>query len=200
MLEGTASHTSPTLLRGAQSGDADAWTELVTVYGRRVYRWCRRAGLQPADAANVTQEVFRSVARKLGGFRHDRDGDTFRGWLRRITQNKLRDFQRALVRRIDRAPGGTDAHEMLLDVAADENGYDSELSFEFRLPPRLESAMAQVRAEFSDRDWHLFWRVVVDGQSAAEAGEEFGVSGNAVRLIKMRMLRRFRELLAERES
>ena len=77
--EGTSSHTSPTLIRGAQANDADSWSRLVTTYGRRVYRWCRQAGLQPADCGNVTQEVLRAVARKLVDFHYQREGDTFRG-------------------------------------------------------------------------------------------------------------------------
>ena len=59
-----------------------------------------------------------------------------------------------------------------------------------------EQLVAQVRAEFSDRDWRFFWRVVVDGQSAVDVGEEFGVTANAVRLVKMRILRRLREAVA----
>jgi hypothetical protein len=55
---------------------------------------------------------------------------------------------------------------------------------------------AQVRNEFSERDWRLFWRIVVDGQSAGEAGAEWGVSANAARLVKMRILRRLRQLMA----
>jgi hypothetical protein len=60
-----------------------------------------------------------------------------------------------------------------------------------------KSVVERVRAEFSDRDWRFFWRVVVDGQSAVEVGKEYGVSANAVRLVKMRILRRMREVWGE---
>jgi hypothetical protein len=60
-----------------------------------------------------------------------------------------------------------------------------------------KEVVERVRAEFSDRDWRFFWRVVVDGQSAVEVGEEYGVSANAVRLVKMRILRRMRQRWSE---
>ena len=88
------SATSTELLRQARANDQTAWQELVELYSRRMYRWCRRAGLQPADASNIVQEALQSVAKKLGDFRRDRPGDTFRGWLRRITDNKIRDHFR----------------------------------------------------------------------------------------------------------
>ena len=192
--EGTVSRTSTSLLRRAQADDADAWQQLVQTYSRRIYRWCRRAGLQPADASNIVQEVLRSVARKLGDFRRDREGDTFRGWLRRITQNKLRDHFRNQLKQADHPIGGTDAHRRLENQQDGPAESVSELgSIENEISsPILKS----VRAEFSDRDWRFFWRVVVDGQSAVEVGEEYGVTANTVRLVKMRILRRLREEFA----
>jgi RNA polymerase sigma-70 factor (ECF subfamily) len=201
--EGSASRTSTSLLQRAQTNEGDAWHVLVNTYSRRVYRWCRRAGLQPADSANVVQEVLRAVARKLPEFRRERAGDTFRGWLWRITQNKLHDFHRAQRRQSDRAAGGTDAHRRILQVqdpdgtaAPTSNSQANSANASSSLSVWGQQLVAQVRAEFSDRDWRFFWRVVVDGQSAVEVGEEFGVTANAVRLVKMRILRRLREAVA----
>ncbi len=205
--EASASRTSTSLLRRAQADQTDAWQLLVQTYSRRVYRWCRRAGLQPADSANVVQEVLRAVARKLPEFRREKAGDTFRGWLRRITQNKLRDFHRSLARYPDRAAGGTDAHQQILQVQAPhpDTATYSHLSSGHSnschgLSDWGQQIVARVRAECSERDWRFFWRVVVDGQSAVEVGEEFGVTANTVRLVKMRILRRLREAVARGPS
>jgi len=200
--EGSATGTSSRLLRAAQDQDQVAWQHLVHLYSRRMYRWCRRAGLQPADAANVVQEAFDAVARKLGDFRRDRPGDTFRGWLHRIVQNKIHDHFRRQGRRYDAPVGGTDAHQFLAAAVAAPNPVESE---ESQLPnatsavgrSRIESAIDMVRAAVGERNWLLFWRTAVDGQSAAEVGEEFDVTANAVRLAKMRVLRRLREQVDE---
>lgn len=197
----TTSHTQLSVVRGAQANDAGAWEALVRAYSRRIYRWCRMDGLQAADAANVVQEVLQSVAYNIGNFRRDRAGDSFRAWLRRITQNKVHDHFRRENRQLAHASGGTDAYELLtsvpdtadetIEIAPPAGTREQELYAEIR---------NQVRNEFSDRDWRLFWRIVVDGQPPSEAAAEHGISANAARLVKMRVSRRFRQLMAARHS
>jgi RNA polymerase sigma-70 factor (ECF subfamily) len=205
------SATSTELLRQAQANNQDAWEQLVSLYSRRMYRWCRRAGLQAADAGNVVQESLQAVARKLGEFRRDRPGDTFRGWLRRITDNKIRDHFRRQGRAIDVATGGTDGQDLLIDLAhAPQQGNQPsheeitwDTSIASALSPQtdeLHESIQRIRNEVSDRDWKFFWRVVVDGQSAADVGREFGVTANTVRLVKMRLLRKLRRSLANQPS
>ena len=199
------SATSTELLRQAQADNQDAWEQLVSLYSRRMYRWCRRAGLQAADAGNVVQESLQAVARKLGEFRRDRPGDTFRGWLRRITDNKIRDHFRRQGRSLDLATGGTDAQNFLVDRAQDNQQEEItwDTSVASALSPQTEElreTIERVRSEVSDRDWKFFWRVVVDGQSAADVGREFGVTANTVRLVKMRLLRKLRRSAGTRQS
>ena len=199
------SATSTELLRQAQANNQSAWQQLVNLYSRRMYRWCRRAGLQPADAGNVVQESLQAVARKLGDFRRDRPGDTFRGWLRRITDNKIRDHFRRLGRSLDVATGGTDGYQHLVNLTHEHQlGIDDhdqptwDTSIVEALSPHsevMQDQIKRIRSEVSQRDWKFFWRVVVDGQSAAEVGREFGVTANTVRLVKMRMLRKLRRSL-----
>ena len=72
-------------------------------------------GLRDDDAADVFQEVFQAVAAHLAAFRRDRSGDTFRGWLRTITRNKVND----LYPPDEREPlgvGGSEARERLAQV------------------------------------------------------------------------------------
>src|SRR4051812_44000856 len=104
----SAFRTSPSLLLRVQDNDQGAWTRLVNLYGPLVYHWCRKSHLDAEDMADVFQETFRAVARRIHDFRRDRPGDTFRGWLRTITLNKVRDnFRRHS--QVPRAVGGTDA-------------------------------------------------------------------------------------------
>jgi RNA polymerase sigma factor (sigma-70 family) len=117
--EGSAP-TSSGMLRAAQADDQEAWRRLVHLYSRRMYRWCRIAGLQPADASNAVQESFAAVARNLHSFRHLGPNDTFRGWLRRIVENKIRDHYRQTSRAVDRPLGGSDAMLRLAGVAEPE--------------------------------------------------------------------------------
>lgn len=197
--EGTTSQTSPSMLQAAKQNDPGAWRRIVDTYSRRIYRWCRQARLSPEDAGDVVQEVFRAVARKLVDFHHERQGDTFRGWLYRITQNKVRDHFRRRSGNMEIAIGGTEAQLRFLqlqDPLIDESTGQQPREF-----GRIQADVVQrVRSEFSNRDWLVFWRIVVDGQTSTDAGQQFEMSSNAVRLVKMRVLRRFRELMDATEE
>jgi len=187
------SKTSSSLIRNAKAQNPDAWRDLVHTYSRRIYRWCRRAGLQPADAGNVVQEVLRSVARKLSDFRHEQASHSFRGWLRRITSNKITDHFRRAGKQPVQPRGGTDAHRRLLDLPSVEVEEPTWATSQSRAQPQLDpEKLAKVRERVSTRDWKMFWRVVVDGQSAVEVGEEFDVTANTVRIVKMRVLRKLK--------
>lgn len=185
------------MIRKAKANDADAWKRLVHTYSRRIYRWCRRGGLQPADASNVVQEVLRSVARKLPDFRHEHATDTFRGWLRRITVNKINDHFRMEGKQPAAPRGGTDAHRQLQHLAVRSSYEPTWATTHPRVTsPGLDRGQLEtVRSQFSERDWKMFWRVVVDGQSAVEVGDEFGVTANTVRIVKTRLLKKLRQQL-----
>src|SRR5438132_5595421 len=77
------------LVRLRDPKDRAAWQQFVELYGRLVYGFARRRGLQDADAADLTQEVFLAVARAAGRWRFDRRRGSFRGWLRGITRHKI---------------------------------------------------------------------------------------------------------------
>src|SRR4051812_13633655 len=83
--------TSRSLLALAKERDGPAWTRLVELYTPLVYFWCRRGPVQEQDIPDVVQDVFRSVVTGLASFRKQREGDTFRGWLRTITRSKISD-------------------------------------------------------------------------------------------------------------
>src|SRR4051794_29355281 len=108
----SSSATSRSLLAGVRASHPQAWERLVRLYSPLVLHWCRRSGLQDQDSADVFQEVFQAVVQYVARFRKERQGDTFRGWLRRITQNKLNDYFRRLGRE---APGvgGSSAQDRL---------------------------------------------------------------------------------------
>src|SRR5262245_45908727 len=183
--------TSASLLERARADDPAAWERLVHVYSPLVYSWGRRGGLSDDDAADVMQEVFRSVAAALGRFRRDRPGDTFRGWLWSITRNKLRDHYRAARERPE-AAGGSQAQQRLLEVAADapEPGDDPADPGAAGL---LHRALDVIRGDFEERTWRAFWRTAIDGQSAAAVADELGLRPDAVYQAKARVLRRLRE-------
>src|SRR5262245_60824978 len=67
--------------------DADAWRQFIDLYGSLIYSFSRKKGLQDADAADLMQEVLRSVAGAAGRLNYDPRRGSFRGWLYTITRN-----------------------------------------------------------------------------------------------------------------
>ena len=85
--------TRVTLLNRLRDGrDGDAWREFIHLYGPVVYGFARNRGLQDADAADLMQEVLRSIARNAARMEYDPKRGTFRGWLYTVTRNKIYNF------------------------------------------------------------------------------------------------------------
>ena len=99
MLDPSA--TSLRLLHRIRNGVAAGWRRVVDLYAPLVQHWCRRWGVQAADADDLVQEVFAAASLGIATFSHDRTGDTFRGWLRTITRHKAMDFWRRYEQRPD---------------------------------------------------------------------------------------------------
>ncbi len=194
-----SSSTSRSLIKRAQSLDPEAWRRLCDVYGPLVYRWVRAKGLQITDAADVGQEVFLTVAAKIGEFRRDRPGDTFRGWLWTITYHKLGDHFRTRSNKPLATGGSTarlhlnsQADEASFDLsAADDNDAECEI---------LHRTLAQIRGEFEPRTWDAFWRTTADGRSIEQTADELSLSPGAVRQAKYRVLRRLRDEMKDETS
>lgn len=184
--------TSLTLLERVRERDEEAWRRLLHLYAPFVARWCGQGGVRGQDADDVQQEVFQAVATGLDGFRRDREGDTFRGWLRGITRNKLLDHYRRNEKNPP-AQGGTEAHLRLQHLAEQPSPEDTAED----LNSLYHRALELVKAEFEPRTWEAFWRAAVDGQSPALIAAELGVTPAAVRKAKSRVLHRLREELGE---
>jgi RNA polymerase sigma-70 factor (ECF subfamily) len=188
--------TSQSLLERVRLRDAAAWSRLVDLYSPLVCHWCRKTGLGPEETADVVQETFLAVATHLPKFQKQNPSDTFRGWLRVIARNKIRD----VFRRQHRQPqgqGGTTARqqfENLPDVSEIEIS-EGDRAEEQRL--LLRQALELVRGEFEDVTWQAFYRVVVDGRSAQDAALDLDTTAGAVRQAKYKVLRRLRQELDE---
>lgn len=187
--------TSLTLLQRAQARQPDAWERLVDLYAPLVLHWCRRAGLNDADAADVFQEVFRSLAEHLGEFRRDRPGDTFRGWLRIIARNKVHDHFRRQQRQ-PAAAGGSDIQRQLLDVA-DPLPLNDDPSENALLTRQLHQALELIRPDLEERTWLAFWKVQMDNREPRDVAAELGMTPAAVRKARYRVLERLRQELGD---
>ena len=189
--------TSSSLIERVRRNDQIAWRRMVRLYGPLVYYWCRHCELQAADLSDVFQEVFRSVAASIRDFQHGGGGQTFRGWLRTITRNKLNDHFRQH-KKIPVAPGGSTANARWQQFVEDEGDSDIvPMGEERRI--LVHRALALLKTDFEERTWKAFWRTAVDGVPSAEVAKELGMTSAAVRKSKSRVLQRLREELCDEE-
>jgi RNA polymerase sigma factor (sigma-70 family) len=184
--------TRVTLLTRIKDGsDADAWREFVHLYGPVVYGFARKRGLQDADAADLMQEVLRSVALNAGKMEYDPARGTFRGWLYTVTRNKIYNFL-ASQRHRPRGSGDPASRERLDAVPDRSDDRDEEWELEYRR--RLSArAMATIEHEFQANTWKAFWRVGVEGRSVQEVAAELNMTVGAVYVAKSRVLAHLRE-------
>jgi len=184
------------LLERLKADDPEAWDRLLALYTPLVLHWCRSWDLQDQDSADIFQEVFQAVATHVGSFRKERQGDTFRGWLRTITRNKVHDH----FRRRKREPGGvggTDARLRLEQLPAPQPPEEEAVGEQQAERGLFFRALELIRTEFEERTWQAFWRTAVDSRAPKDVAAELAMSPGAVRVAKSRVLHRLREELGD---
>ena len=148
--------------------------------------WARRLGLQPADAADLVQDVFTTLVQKLPTFSYD-NHKRFRGWLWTVTRNKWREKHRRWALPLDHG-------QSLAALAAADGDSLEEAEFRRHLLDRLVPAM---RDRFQPGTWRAFWEHVVEEKPAAQVAAELGLSVAAVYKAKLRVLNRLNQELAD---
>ena len=201
MVEAPITHAS-LLVRIKDAKNVAAWTEFVELYGPVVYGFARKRGLQDADAADLVQDVMRSVARNAERMDYDPKRGTFRGWLYTVTRNKIYNFLTANRNR-PKAVGDSSSQERL-DSLPGQDG-DQEREWELEYQRRIAArAMERVRREFQKATWDAFVGTAVEGRPAQEVGAELNMTAGAVYVAKSRVLARLRQesqvLMAENEA
>jgi RNA polymerase sigma-70 factor (ECF subfamily) len=184
--------TESGLLDAAKRLDAEAWRELIDRYSWLVFRWCRNGGLNADDAPDVVQAVMAQVAVSLPRFEKDGQKAAFRRWLRTITRRRIADFCRAEAKQ-PHAEGGSSAQQRFLSVPEAAESSSSDRSGLDRLQTNLWNLIDTLEDEFDASTWQAFWLTAVDNHTSIEAGNLLGMTPNAVRLAKGRVLQRLRE-------
>lgn len=185
---GDGMQTPASLLDRVRANEGDAWQRFVRLYSPLVYSWAKRCGLRNQDAADVLQEVFHAVARKVGQFCTGPTGGSFRGWLWVITRNKVRDHFRGGGAE---AVGGTDMQHQLQELPESEPESWSE-SGECSRANLVNRATQLIRNDFEPHTWQAFWRLAVENHPARDIAADLGMTVDAVYQAKTRVLRRLR--------
>jgi RNA polymerase sigma factor (sigma-70 family) len=177
MNDSTQSATSTSLLIRLQQipPDQTAWEEFVTRYGHLISGWCRRWGLQTADADDVTQIVLMKLIRALQVLQYD-PAQKFRGWLKTVAHHAWRDLTESRRQAVLVGDGGPDGGLQVLaardDLAVQLNGaYEQEL---------LDLALARVRLRVESQTWDAFRMTALEKLAGAEVATRLGMRVTSV--------------------
>ena len=164
-----------------------AWETFVRLYTPLIFYWARKVGLKQADAADLVQEVFAIVFRKLPDLKYDRQG-SFRGWLRTVTMNKYREQRRKKALPI------VDATDSLMDQLASIPQAESTWDLDYgRI--LLKQAMDQMECDFEPATWQALKSVMSQTLSVDQAAQEHVISPWTIYSARSRLMRRLREQL-----
>ncbi len=192
--------TSFSLLAKAQAEDPAAWRRIVHLYSPLIDYWIRKRGItNHNDLENMRQEVFARIAKSLCGFSKDRAG-TFRGWLRRVTNNLITNHR---ARR--KEPPFVDNYVagLLLDKLAvvmpntrsfqepneDDDPHESVLI--------SRQIMAWVRENHSKQQAEIFENLVVEDRMPSDVADSLKVPLGVVYQTKSRILARIRRFFGD---
>ena len=186
--------TRPTLLLRLRNGrDEGAWSQFVDIYSPLIYRYLRGCGLQDADAADVMQEVLRSVEGGIGNFNHDGPQASFRGWLITVTRSRLRDHIQKKKRQTA-GSGDTNVLSMLDNVPG--NG-EFEQRWELEYQRHLfDWGVTRIRDDFQNHTWQAFWQTAVEQKEMQSVAENLGMSIGALYVARNRVIKRLRQVIS----
>ncbi len=163
------------------------WGIFVDRYGPIICGFARNAGLPSSEADDIMQTVLFNFFRVADRFEYDPSKGRFRGYLKRITLNAIRQRYRK------RQEKNLDTHG--LNIAEDPRD-DLEAVFDREWAEHLLSeAMTEARPKFEPKTWEAFELYGRRGMSAERAGERLGMTPESVRHAKSRVMRAVREIV-----
>jgi RNA polymerase sigma-70 factor (ECF subfamily) len=185
--------TRVTLLsRVRDPSDSAAWAEFESRYRDLLVRFCRRQGLQQADAEDLVQVVMANLSKSLPRFAYDPARGRFRDYLYRCARNAISQWSsRPRGREIALDTGVETA--LAIDAprdAASVRAWEEEwVAHHYRL------AMRTIRNTFEARSVEIFDRSIA-GETVATLAAAYDMSEQAVHKVRQRIKARMEELIA----
>jgi RNA polymerase sigma-70 factor (ECF subfamily) len=175
------------VLSELRAGSEEAFSWLIAQFHQPVYSLLARTVPDPADAPDLTQEVFIKVFRGIRTFNGD---SSLRTWIYRIAlheaSNRRRWWSRHKAKEIaiedESCENGTGAHFRVGDTLADEQPSPFDCAASGEVKARVEAALRQVPEPFRTA---LVLRDI-EGLSYEECAE---VLGTQLGTIKSRLMR-----------
>ncbi len=177
------------LYRRRQPNEVTAWGRFVDLYTPLLFHWSKKFGLQESDSADLVQDVFLILWRKLPEFEYD-SGKSFHAWLKTIFLNRYRSrmWQRG-------AANGNSSNLSSADVSVAD--FSDQLADEDDTRYLIRRAFRLIETEFSALQQQVFREYVLEEQPPEQVAGKLGISPGTVYSIKSKILSRLRQELQQ---
>jgi RNA polymerase sigma factor (sigma-70 family) len=192
-----ASEADAYLIEAVQSGDQDAWREVIDRYEGRLVSFARRMLAQRSEAEDLVQETFLGLLRSLPNYDRRRSLETY---LFAILRHKLSDHfrkqqpgrrQSLETLEVDDAPHAWLSTETPSGHLA---GQENVAAQRQALVDCLREYVKQCRAQSRFQELTVVEMLMVLGLRNKEVASDLGLTETAVAGIKFRVLERWRQL------
>ncbi|MCZ6834622.1 MAG: sigma-70 family RNA polymerase sigma factor [Planctomycetota bacterium] len=185
-----APSTHATLLARLREGDDPvAWRDFCDQYGELISGFARRWNFQPADRDDVVQEVLSRLSQSMPSFVYDSSRGTFRGYLKTIASNIIRDKLRQ-----KQARGSVQPMDTRAEALESDDSIDVAWEQEWR-HYHMRRAMMCLESEFNESDRLAFERYAIEGQDVKQVAQELGMSLDQVYQAKSRIVKRLSAII-----
>lgn len=182
--------TRPSLLmRIRDRGDAGAWRTFDTIYRPMLYRFGRASGLGHDNAEDVAQQCLTVITDRIGEFSYDPQKGSFKGWLRTLVNNRVRNLLR------DRKDQQGSTHDF--QRAQQRELLPDEVFEKVWMEEHLWHCLRELRDEVEETTFNAFRAHVIDQQPIEQVCAALNLKPNNVYTIKWRMTERVAEKMKE---
>lgn len=162
-------------------GESLAWEKLVNVWTPCIVDYCRRYGIQNADAGDVVQQVMIRIFRFRENFSRDQKGHRLKAWLLTIIRQVIADYYRQFAGK-NRAIGGSEIADRIAnepEILSIDDVDDSQQLFDPGL--WMAETLEVIRSEVTEQTWQIFELFKIQNLTAKEVGERFDMKETTVR-------------------
>lgn len=178
---------SSLLERVRDLNDEEGWDEFTRLYRPMLMGYARRRGLSEDEAEEIAQDCLEVIVGRIRDFRRRK---SFRGWLRRTAENKIRHhLQRKSRYRRDDFRGAAAPH---VDPDRPEQIWERQWN-----RTHLLYCIAGLKSDFAPHTLQAFDLYVLREWPVEKISAQLGMTANQIYVAKSRVLRRIRERYAE---
>jgi RNA polymerase sigma factor (sigma-70 family) len=171
--------------------DQDSWREFYDIYWRLIYRTARHRGLSDAEADDVVQETFISVAKAMPDLKYDPALGSFKRWLLQLTSwriaNQVR--KRLPAEALDDHAADDTCHTNIVEQIPDPEGSKLDSAWNEEWERNLfDAALERVKHRVDPKQYQIFDFYVLQKWPVKKVARVLGLNAGQVYLAKLRTL------------